>query len=268
MAVSLREFRDRFPDASILSDILMVQDQQYIVKVTVITQNSGTTTGLAAHKTLEIAEDQARQRAFQALGLGDIPASAETIPEAVQPSFSAHDEVNLAFDRDSNDNSAEEVYSNPQDRPTDTKAAPSANAVAAPTATQPRLTDTQAGAGGQPKPTKPKPRSVSKPTPPDESPSVPEPDSPALALDENPVPIAETTPAAPISPEALPAPINLSDVIAQTDIELRRLGWTVDMGREYLEQTYNKRSRHELSEEELIQFLCYLEGLPDPQKSL
>lgn len=268
MAVSLREFRDRFPDASILSDILMVQDQQYIVKVTVKTQNSGTTTGLSAHKTLEIAEDQARQRAFQALGLGDIPASAEILPEAVQPPFSSHDEVNLSFDREPDASSAEEVYSNPQDSPMDTKAAPSANAVAAPTATQPRLTDTQSAAGGHPKPTKPKPRSVSKATLPDESPSVPEPDSPDLALDENPVPIAETTPVAPIPPEALPAPINLSDVIAQTDIELRRLGWTVDMGREYLEQTYHKRSRHELSEEELIQFLCYLEGLPDPQESL
>ncbi|MEM9768168.1 MAG: hypothetical protein AAF892_09845, partial [Cyanobacteria bacterium P01_D01_bin.71] len=66
---------------------------------------------------------------------------------------------------------------------------------------------------------------------------------------------------APIAPDALPAPINLSDVIAQTDIELRRLGWSVETGREYLEQTYQKRSRHELSEEELIQFLCHLESL-------
>jgi hypothetical protein len=74
--------------------------------------------------------------------------------------------------------------------------------------------------------------------------------------------------AAPIPNENLPTPINLSDVIAQTDIELRRLGWSTEEGREFLEQTYSKRSRHELSEEELIQFLCHLESLPPSEKKI
>ena len=54
-------------------------------------------------------------------------------------------------------------------------------------------------------------------------------------------------------------PVDLSDVIAQTDVELTRLGWTSAQGREYLEKTYGKRSRTQLTDEELMSFLLYLE---------
>ena len=54
-------------------------------------------------------------------------------------------------------------------------------------------------------------------------------------------------------------PVDLSDVIAQTDVELRRLGWTSVQGREYLEKTYGKRSRQQLTDDELMSFLLYLE---------
>ena len=58
------------------------------------------------------------------------------------------------------------------------------------------------------------------------------------------------------------APIDLSDIIAQTDVELQRLGWGTHQGREFLERTYGKRSRHDLSDEELLEFLLYLETQP------
>ncbi len=54
-------------------------------------------------------------------------------------------------------------------------------------------------------------------------------------------------------------PVDLSDVIAQTDVELRRLGWTSDQGRDYLDKTYGKRSRQQLTDDELMSFLLYLE---------
>ena len=59
-------------------------------------------------------------------------------------------------------------------------------------------------------------------------------------------------------------PVDLSDVIAKTDVELQRLGWTPDQGREYLIKTYGKRGRSLLSEEQLLDFLKYLESQPDP----
>jgi hypothetical protein len=61
-------------------------------------------------------------------------------------------------------------------------------------------------------------------------------------------------------------PMDLSDIIVQTDIEMRRLGWGKEQGRRYLEATYNKRSRQQLTLEELRSFLDYLRSQPTPQK--
>ena len=63
----------------------------------------------------------------------------------------------------------------------------------------------------------------------------------------------------------LPAgPMDFSEIIARSNLELKRLGWTSDQGRNYLLQTYGKRSRQLLSDEQLIEFLAYLEQQPDP----
>ncbi|MDZ8134611.1 MAG: hypothetical protein RM049_04820 [Nostoc sp. DedQUE04] len=59
-------------------------------------------------------------------------------------------------------------------------------------------------------------------------------------------------------------PADLSDVIAKTDVEIQRLGWTPEQGREHLIETYGKRGRTLLTEEELHGFLKYLQSQPDP----
>ncbi|MBL1209432.1 hypothetical protein [Geminocystis sp. GBBB08] len=52
--------------------------------------------------------------------------------------------------------------------------------------------------------------------------------------------------------------IDFSQIIDQTSIEMKRLEWTQDQGKKYLLETYGKKSRHLLSDEELIEFLQYL----------
>ena len=59
-------------------------------------------------------------------------------------------------------------------------------------------------------------------------------------------------------------PVDLSDIIAQTDVEMARLGWSNLQGRSYLEKTFNKRSRQQLTDEELLTFLLYLESQATP----
>lgn len=59
-------------------------------------------------------------------------------------------------------------------------------------------------------------------------------------------------------------PVNLSEVVAKTDIEMYRLGWNSEALRDYLIKTYSKRSRVLLTEEELLDFLRYLEAQPTP----
>ncbi len=60
-------------------------------------------------------------------------------------------------------------------------------------------------------------------------------------------------------------------LIAQTNVELQRLGSTPEQGREHLIETYGKRclrraapTRFFLNDEELHEFLQYLQSQPDP----
>lgn len=55
-------------------------------------------------------------------------------------------------------------------------------------------------------------------------------------------------------------PINLSDVIALTETELQRLGWSKKKRRRYLKETYGKQSRQQLTDEDLLEFLHYLKS--------
>jgi hypothetical protein len=82
-------------------------------------------------------------------------------------------------------------------------------------------------------------------------------------------PTTVATPAVPapttVKPtESFDSPIDLSDPIAQIDVEMERLAWDRNMGRGYLQQAFNKRSRQQLSDSELIQFLTHLKSLPTP----
>ena len=62
--------------------------------------------------------------------------------------------------------------------------------------------------------------------------------------------------------------MNFAEVIAQTDVEMQRLGWTKDQGREHLKKTYGKRSRTLLTEFELLDFLQYLYLVSQPTPTL
>ena len=88
--------------------------------------------------------------------------------------------------------------------------------------------------------------------------------SPALPPEPEPPPDVYTgyTPLEPELPEPPAEPEDLSDIIAQTDVQLRRIGWTAKEGREFLEQRFNKKSRHQLNEAELREFLRHLKQQP------
>ncbi|HEY9830728.1 MAG TPA: DUF5906 domain-containing protein [Stenomitos sp.] len=60
-------------------------------------------------------------------------------------------------------------------------------------------------------------------------------------------------------------PIDFSDIMARTNIEIKRLGWTPQQGKDYLLRTYGKRSRQMMTDPELVDFLNYLQSLPTPQ---
>ncbi len=57
-------------------------------------------------------------------------------------------------------------------------------------------------------------------------------------------------------------PDDLSTLIAHTDIEMDRIGWTKQEGRDYLKRTYKKSTRQRLDVDELMDFLNYLRAVP------
>jgi hypothetical protein len=59
-------------------------------------------------------------------------------------------------------------------------------------------------------------------------------------------------------------PADRSEEIMKIGIEMKRLGWSTEQGREYLKRTYGKRSRQELDDAELLDFLHHLETQPSP----
>lgn len=54
-------------------------------------------------------------------------------------------------------------------------------------------------------------------------------------------------------------------LIEQTNVELKRLNWTPTQGRDYLIQTYGKRSRQLLTDEKLQDFLNRLQAMPSEE---
>lgn len=55
---------------------------------------------------------------------------------------------------------------------------------------------------------------------------------------------------------------NYLELLAKTGDEMKRLKWSMQQGRDYLLQTYNKRKRTSLTHQELLEFLEYLESQP------
>lgn len=58
------------------------------------------------------------------------------------------------------------------------------------------------------------------------------------------------------------------NLIDQTNLELKRLGWSNSQGREFLEKCYGKRSRSQLSETELADFLNRLKATNSATNSI
>lgn len=59
-------------------------------------------------------------------------------------------------------------------------------------------------------------------------------------------------------------PADRSEEIMRIGIEMKRLGWSTEQGREYLKRTYGKSSRSKLDDAELLDFLHYLEMQSSP----
>lgn len=241
-------FRQQYPQGSVVSDLVCVHDGLYLVRAAAMVENRTLATGLAAHSVLETAEDTACARALSHIGSPEIgyalppslavppPESAQPAPQPKFPQSVAPVPVSAAIETDEVESQVSEFQ---------------LLGFHAVESTFPEPPDLEVSANGL------------GPT----SAQFPEPPSMATVATFEAEAAPATSPLEPdlLSLEGIPTPsIDLSDIIAQTDVELQRLGWNVNQGREFLEKTYGKRSRHDLTDEELLEFLLFLETQPTP----
>lgn len=64
-------------------------------------------------------------------------------------------------------------------------------------------------------------------------------------------------------PVEMEPPVDLSDILAQTDVQMKRIGWGSKEGRDYLQRTFGKSARAQLDEVELQEFLAHLKSQPN-----
>ncbi|MEY3826243.1 MAG: hypothetical protein RLZZ148_1057 [Cyanobacteriota bacterium] len=211
----LSKFRSRYPQGSLISELLQIDHGKYIVRVSIILEGK-TLTGLAAMDTVEAAEDQARLRA---LALLEDEAQTTESPTVVVPVAKSQ---------------AKTKTEKPQESPL---------TLVSPTPEPLQLVEPE-----------PEPLQLVEPEP--EPLQLVEPEPEPLQLVE---PEPELKPEPPeIAPSSLEPGMDFNQVMAQIDVEMKRLKWTKEEGRDYLRSTYGKTSRIQLNDEEIIGFLGYL----------
>lgn len=242
------EFQSRYPTGSLVAELLQIHAGNYVVRAVIQVGGVTLATGMAAAATIEQAEDLARARALIVLGIHQpiyqtqahlMAAENPPPPARLNPASSSHEGTN-----------ASGLFADAP--PAWELSIPPTSGVAAP--------ETQLDFH------------------PD---SYPEPEAASLEMELKPngrgkrgkLPMSRSAPEpitarspVPESRAAFAGPIDLSDIIAQTTVELKRLGWNEIQGRGYLQQAYGKRSRQQLTDEELLDFLHYLKAQPSPHE--
>lgn len=257
------QFQAHYPTGSLIAELVQIHEGYYIVKATVQVGGVTLATGLSAASTIEQAEDRARFRALAVLG--------------IEPALEEHSQAHLleqsSGDRrlpQSPDAAFEDSELSKWSLPAAESRSPADGSSTAPAANQqqrqlsPDL-DLEYAAGPlpsqetAPRSHSPSPQANGRSKLPTSSSEFPAAD--LFTATANPGPTEGKAPQQPLEPPPT-TPLDLSDIIAQTSVELKRLGWTNAQGRTHLQQTYGKRSRQQLTDEELLDFLNYLQSQP------
>lgn len=232
------QFRHQYPMGSLTSELLHIHEGKFIVRAIVQVGNATLSTGLSASHSIEQAEDQARIRALIVLGFEEQPQEAHLISTDITPQFQSSPDylalsdssfpssMDLGWERNRRSNlQAERLHQG-----NNVRYSPPADSLE-----QLSWLDTSeewnTSANSSPKRPPPQPSAAT-----------------TRQNSSNSAKLPQST------------PIDLSDIIAQTDIELKRLGWNHAQGRRHLEKTYHKKSRQHLTDAELLDFLDYLKS--------
>ena len=281
--MELAKFRQRYPQGSLVGELVDIDRGTYIVRVSVRVENVVLATGLAAAERVETAEDAARARAIAALVLDGYPAiveagsnpQVETQTSAqiadLNPVITSSTEAIPRERSDTSSNNGSTKNDNlvnfadyPTEKPTSLNVTDTnKQSVSSTSQAELQLIDeskaNEALTSEQSVPTPDQPRETSgnlfEGTQPAET-------SVEQLLEEG-AQMSASNSNSPTHSNNLEER-NFIEIKQKTDIEIKRLGWTRDDGREFLKSRYGKRSRLHLTDEQLLEFLHYLENQPSP----
>ncbi|MBV8883733.1 MAG: hypothetical protein JO235_06990 [Chroococcidiopsidaceae cyanobacterium CP_BM_RX_35] len=225
----LSQFKSRYPSGSLISELLQIYQGQFVVRAEVQVDGAIRATGLAAAESLELAEDRARGRALMVLGIEpNSSARLETKPSSSFLTPTVPVELEGKSDRlpSTAGLSAQEIEA-------------SGKNVGTTNDFLEEHSQKQMTFFGNDEMQAPHDYGYQ------ESSFEPEPIEPEIGTEVR-------------------EPVDMTTVVARTSAEIKRLGWSNQQGRDYLKKTYGKRSRHELTDKELLEFLQYLELQPTP----
>ncbi len=270
------QFQSRYPMGALVSELLQIQDGKFIVRV--LAQVGGVTvsSGLSSAYSPEMAEDQARLRALEVLGVFFAPATTtqEVKAELISPARGFAQTHQPQFQPQPQPQFQPQYQFQPQRQMSGAYYPEMASSEAEPemvsqsyqAVEQPSLNFSSTSLddehlifnGSDPNSMAPIASSGTPAVSPKRS---PQPDSARTGSSSaNSSTKSKTAKSAPL--------VDLSDIIAQTSVEIKRLRWTEAQGRQYLQKAYGKRSRQQLTDAELLDFLQFLEVQPSPSEAL
>ena len=254
----LAKFRHRYPQGSLVSELVEIDRGTYIVKAMIQVDSVVLATALAGADTVEAAEDAARERAIATLFLDAHSTSTPRNQTAPTPASQAELSVNSVTKQQINEPKDEPKivnFSQPKSRTSE----PAFSAVEDPVTTPP-IPEPQSNLEPgieESVPVTSAENNLFGDTYSAEIPTV------ASLSDDSLNNSSDNSSATATATAELDA-MDFNEIKQKTDIEIRRLGWSKDQGKEFLMSHYGKRSRLHLTDEQLLEFLRYLEKLPNP----
>jgi hypothetical protein len=255
----LQKLRQRYPQVALISELVQIDHGKYIVRAIIEIEGKTVVTGLAAADTVEIAEDRARERALLLL-------EAENTPDLQLVEKVSPNNISLPSDL-------------PKTVPSTKKSTKTAKVTEIPrpeAKIEPELPQVKDIPPAKIEPELPQVKDITPAKIEPELPQVqdiplPEPEPLLLEtetdnyslLSELPeeASLTEEEPPAPEPVVVIPEEIDYSVLKTKIDVEMKRLAWTTEKGREYLISTYGKKSRLLLTNEELLEFYNYLSSI-------